>query len=127
MTHGKKLRKFSRTTKHRKALFVNLVKALIRSEQIMTTLHKAKDLRPVVEKIITLGKRGDLAARRQAISFLRGDCPEVAKLFSKISDMCKSRQGGYTRILKAGFRKGDSAPMAIIELVDRAPAVDSSK
>jgi len=119
MNHGIKTRKFSRTTKHRRALFVNLVKALIRSEQIKTTLHKAKDLRPVIEKMVTLSKKGDLAARRQAISFLRGNCPEVAKLFSNIADMCRERKGGYTRVLKAGFRKGDAAPMAIIEFVDR--------
>lgn len=119
MNHGNSHRKFGRRTKHRKALFINLVKALIRSDQIKTTLHKAKDLRPIVEKMVTLAKKKNLAARRQAISFFRGDCNEVSKLFDVISDRCRERNGGYTRIMKAGYRTGDSAPMAIIEFVDR--------
>ncbi len=124
MNHGNKGRKFSRSSKHRKALFLNLVKAIIRSGQIRTTLPKAKDLRPVIEKMITLGKKGDLAARRQAVSFLRGDCPEVSKLFGEIAENCKDRNGGYTRVLRNGFRKGDAAPMAIIEFVDRTAAAN---
>lgn len=123
MNHGTKQRKFSRRTSHRDAMFMNLVKALINHEQIKTTLPKAKDLRPIVEKIITLGKRGDLHARRQAISFFRGNTAEVQKLFSVIAEKCKDRNGGYTRILKASFRQGDNAPMAIIQLVDKDVAV----
>lgn len=122
MNHGIKGRKFSRTGSHRAALIMNLVKALVRSEVITTTVAKAKDLRPVAEKIITLAKRGDLHARRQVISFMRGDCPEVSKLFSDISAKVRNRNGGYTRIIKSGYRKGDNAPMAIIELVDREAA-----
>jgi len=119
MNHGTKQRKFGRHTSHRKAMLMNLVKSLIAHEQITTTLPKAKDMRPIVEKIITLGKRGDLHARRQAMSFFRGNTPEVQKLFSQIAEMCKDRQGGYTRIVKTSYRQGDNAPMAIIELVDR--------
>lgn len=119
MNHGNKGRKFSRSSKHRQALFLNLVKAIIRSGQIKTTLPKAKDLRPIIERMITLAKKGDLSARRQAISFLRGDCPEVTKLFGEIAENCRDRNGGYTRVLRNGFRKGDAAPMAIIEFVDR--------
>jgi large subunit ribosomal protein L17 len=111
-------RKLNRTSTARKALFANLTVALLKHEQIKTTLPKAKDLRPVAEKLITLGKRGDLHARRQAISYLR-DEKIVGKLFSVIAERYKDRQGGYTRVLKAGFRYGDAAPMAIIELVDR--------
>lgn len=118
MRHGIKGRKLNRTKAHRRALFANLAAALLKHEQIKTTLPKAKDLRPIVEKLITLGKRGDLHARRQALAYLY-DKETVEKLFSAISERYKERQGGYTRILKAGFRYGDMAPMAVIELVDR--------
>ena len=121
MRHGMSGRKLNRTSTARKALFCSLAHALIKHEQIKTTLPKAKDLRPVAEKLITLGKRGDLHARRQAIAFLR-DEKIVGKLFSTIAERYKTRNGGYTRVLRAGFRYGDSAPMAIIELVDRDPA-----
>jgi large subunit ribosomal protein L17 len=99
-------------------MFVNLAQALIKHEQIVTTLPKAKDLRPVVEKLVTLGKRGDLHARRQAIARLR-DVDLVKKLFDVLGPRYKERNGGYTRVLKAGFRYGDNAPMAVIEFVDR--------
>ena len=118
MRHGMSGRKFSRKSQHRLSMFANLAQALVKHEQITTTLPKAKDLRPVVEKLITLGKRGDLHARRQAVSLLR-DEKLVAKLFTAIAERYKTRSGGYTRVLKAGFRHGDNAPMAIIELVDR--------
>jgi len=118
MRHGMSGRKLNRTSTARKALFANLTVALLKHEQIKTTLPKAKDLRPVAEKLITLGKRGDLHARRQAIAYLR-DEKIVGKLFSVIAERYKDRSGGYTRVLKAGFRYGDCAPMAIIELVDR--------
>jgi large subunit ribosomal protein L17 len=111
-------RKLNRTSTARKALFANLTVALLKHEQIKTTLPKAKDLRPIAEKLITLGKRGDLHARRQAIAYLR-DEKIVAKLFSTIAERYKTRDGGYSRVLKAGYRYGDCAPMAIIELVDR--------
>lgn len=118
MRHGMSGRKFSRKSQHRLAMFTNLAQALVKHEQITTTLPKAKDLRPVVEKLITLAKRGDLHARRQAMSQLK-DETLVAKLFSTVAERYKTRNGGYTRVLKAGFRYGDNAPMAIIELVDR--------
>ena len=118
MRHGMSGRKLNRTSTARKALFANLTVALLKHEQIKTTLPKAKDLRPVAEKLISLGKRGDLHARRQAIAYLR-DEKIVGKLFSVIAERYKTRNGGYTRVLKAGFRHGDCAPMAIIELVDR--------
>ena len=118
MRHGMSGRKLNRTSTARKALFANLTVALLKHEQIKTTLPKAKDLRPIAEKLITLGKRGDLHARRQAIAYLR-DEKIVGKLFSTIADRYKTRNGGYTRVLKAGFRYGDAAPMAIIELIDR--------
>ncbi|MDQ0346237.1 MULTISPECIES: 50S ribosomal protein L17 [Ancylobacter] len=118
MNHGKTYRKFNRTAEHRKAMFANMCQALITHEQIMTTLPKAKDLRPVVEKLITLGKRGGLHARRQAIAEVR-DVAVVRKLFDVIGPRYKERNGGYTRIIKAGFRHGDSAAIAVIELVDR--------
>jgi large subunit ribosomal protein L17 len=118
MRHGMSGRKLNRTSTARKALFANLTVALLKHEQIKTTLPKAKDLRPVAEKLISLGKRGDLHARRQAIAYLR-DEKIVGKLFSVIAERYKNREGGYTRVLKAGFRHGDCAPMAIIELVDR--------
>lgn len=118
MRHNLSGRKLNRTSSHRKALFSNMANALIKHEQIHTTLPKAKELRPYVEKLITLGKRGDLHARRQALAVLQ-DNVMVQKLFSVLSDRYKERQGGYTRVLKAGFRYGDTAPMAIIEFVDR--------
>ncbi len=118
MRHGMSGRKLNRTSQARKALFISLSNALFKHEQIKTTLPKAKDLRPVAERLITLGKRGDLHARRQAFAYLR-DEKIVAKLFSTLAERYKERQGGYTRVLKAGFRYGDAAPMAIIELVDR--------
>ncbi len=118
MRHGNKGRKLNRTASHRKAMFANMAAALVKHEQIMTTLPKAKELRRVVDKLITLGKRGDLHARRQAISRMR-DKDQVQKLFEVLGPRYKDRNGGYTRVLKAGFRYGDSAPMAVIELVDR--------
>ena len=118
MRHGKVHRKLNRTAEHRKAMFANMASSLITHEQIVTTLPKAKDLRPIVEKLITLGKRGDLHARRQAIAQIR-DEGQVAKLFAVLGPRYKERQGGYIRILKAGFRYGDNAPMAVIEFVDR--------
>src|SRR2546421_393052 len=120
MRHGKVYRKLNRKPEHRKAMFANMSAALIKHEQIVTTLPKAKDLRPVVEKLITLGKRGDLHARRVAMSKLRDD-GMVKKLFEVLGPRYKSRPGGYTRVLKAGFRYGDNAPMAVIEFVDRDP------
>ena len=111
-------RKLNRTSQHRQMLFRNMAQALIKHEQIVTTLPKAKELRPIVEKLITLGKRGDLHARRQAASQLKED-QYVIKLFDVLGPRYKDRQGGYVRIMKAGFRYGDSAPMAVIELVDR--------
>src|ERR1700732_2006342 len=121
MRHGKVYRKFNRTAEHRRAMFANMCAALIKHEQIMTTLPKAKDLRPIVEKLITLGKRGGLHCRRQALSMLQ-DTKITEKLFSTLATRYGARQGGYIRILKAGFRYGDNAAMAVIELVDRDPA-----
>ncbi|MGK9232747.1 50S ribosomal protein L17 [Inquilinus limosus] len=118
MRHGVTGRRFSRTSSHRKAMFANMAAALITHEQIKTTLPKAKDLRPIVEKLITLGKKGGLANRRLAYAQLRDD-EVVSKLFSVIAERYKTRNGGYSRVLKAGFRYGDAAPMAVIELVDR--------
>lgn len=118
MRHGLSGRKLNRTKAHRKALFANMATALLKHEQITTTLPKAKDLRPVVEKLITLGKTGTLHARRQALAVIREE-DVVRKLFSVLAERYKDRQGGYCRVLKAGFRYGDAAPMAIIELVDR--------
>ena len=118
MRHGMSGRKLNRTSSHRKAMFANMAVALLKHEQIKTTLPKAKDLRRVVDKLITLGKRGDLHARRQANSVLRDD-KITAKLFDELASRYESRPGGYTRVLKAGFRHGDMAPMAFIELVDR--------
>ena len=118
MRHGKSGRKLNRTASHRKAMLANMAVALIKHEQIITTLPKAKELRPYVEKLVTLGKRGDLHARRQAYAAL----PEkewAAKLFDVLGPRYAERYGGYTRVLKAGFRHGDSAPMAVIEFVDR--------
>ena len=121
MRHGMSGRKLNRTSSHRKAMFANMAVALIKHEQITTTLPKAKDLRPIVEKLITLGKRGDLHARRQARAVLQ-DETVTRKLFDTVAERYKARAGGYTRVLKAGFRYGDAAPMAVIELVDRDPA-----
>src|ERR1700759_3208984 len=118
MRHGKAHRKLGRTTAHRTAMFANMAASLIKHEQIVTTLPKAKELRPIVEKLITLGKRGDLHARRQAIAQVR-DETQVQKLFGVIGPRYKDRQGGYIRILKAGFRYGDNAAVAVIEFVDR--------
>ena len=118
MRHGNANRKLNRTASHRKAMFANMSAALIKHEQIVTTLPKAKELRPIVEKLITLGKRGDLHARRQAIAQMR-DETQVQKLFATVGPRYKDRNGGYTRILKAGFRYGDNAALAVIELVDR--------
>ena len=118
MRHGKSGRKLNRTASHRKAMFANMAASLILHEQIATTLPKAKDLRPFVEKLVTLAKRGDLHARRQAMSKLR-DLGMVRKLFDTIGPRYQERAGGYTRVLKAGFRYGDSAPLAVIEFVDR--------
>ena len=118
MRHGNANRKLNRTASHRKAMFANMSAALIKHEQIVTTLPKAKELRPIVEKLITLGKRGDLHARRQAIAQMR-DETQVKKLFDVLGPRYKERNGGYIRILKAGFRFGDNAPQAVIEFVDR--------
>ncbi len=118
MYHGHAKRRFGRTHEHRKAMFANMSQALIKHEQIVTTLPKAKDLRPVVEKLVTLGKRGDLHARRQAIAEIK-DVVLVRKLFDVLGPRYKDRHGGYIRVLKAGFRYGDNAPMAVIEFVDR--------
>jgi len=118
MRHGMSGRKFNRTKGHRRALLANLANALLKHEQITTTLPKAKDIRPYVERLITLGKRGTLHARRQAIAKLRDEAV-VSKLFDVLASRYKDRKGGYTRVLKAGFRHGDAAPMGIIELVDR--------
>ncbi len=118
MRHGKAHRKLNKRPSHRKAMFANMAAALIKHEQIVTTLPKAKELRPVVEKLITLAKKGGLAARRQAIAEMR-DVAQVKKLFEVIAPRYKGRNGGYTRVLKAGFRYGDNAPQAVIEFVDR--------
>ena len=118
MRHGFRGRRFNRTAEHRKAMFANMSAALIKHEQIVTTLPKAKDLRPVVEKLITLGKRGGLHGRRLAMSQLRDDAM-VRKLFDVLGPRYADRPGGYLRVLKAGFRQGDNAPMAVIEFVDR--------
>ncbi len=118
MRHGFRGRRFNRTAEHREAMFANMAAALIKHEQIVTTLPKAKDLRPVVEKLVTLGKRGGLHARRMAIAQVR-DETQVGKLFDVLAKRYATRSGGYLRIMKAGFRYGDQAPMAVIEFVDR--------
>jgi len=118
MCHRMSGRKLNRTSKHRQMLFRNMSQALIKHEQIVTTLAKARELRPVVERLVTLGKRGDLHARRLAFARLR-DNDMVTKLFDTLAERYADRQGGYTRIIKAGFRYGDSAAMAVIEYVDR--------
>ncbi len=127
MKHRIKQRKLNRSTPHRKAMLANMAASLIKHEQIVTTLPKAKELRPYVEKLITLGKKAQarpdsaLANRRKAIATMR-DETQVAKIFDVLAERYKDRQGGYCRVLKAGFRYGDAAPMAVIELVDRDPA-----
>ncbi len=121
MRHARGYRRLNRTHEHRKALFANMAGSLIEHEQIKTTLPKAKELKRIIDKMITLGKRGDLHARRQAAAQLKQDM-HVAKLFEILGPRYKDRAGGYSRVLKAGFRYGDMAPMAIIELVDRDPA-----
>ena len=118
MRHGAAYRKLGRTASHRTAMFANMAASLIKPEQITTTLPKAKELRPFGEKLVTLGKKGDLHARRQAISHVR-DVTQVGKLFETLGPRYAERNGGYIRIMKAGFRHGDNAPMAVIEFVDR--------
>ena len=120
MRHRHGYRKLNRTHSHRKAMFSNMAASLLIHEQITTTLPKAKELRRIADKMITLGKKGSLHARRQAAAYLRDD-EVLAKLFDTLAERYKDRPGGYTRVLKAGFRYGDSAPMAVIELVDRDP------
>jgi large subunit ribosomal protein L17 len=130
MYHGKQQRRLSRTSEHRQAMFANMVCSLIEHEQIRTTLPKAKELKRIADKIITLGKRGDLHARRLAMADIRQE-PAVKKLFAVLGPRYKERPGGYTRVLKAGFRYGDMAAMALVELVDRDPdargAVDRTR
>ena len=121
MRHGFKGRRFSRSISHRKSMFANLAVSLIEHEQIVTTLEKAKDLRPIVEKLVTLGKRGDLHARRQVIAQIGND-DVVKRLFDVVALRYATRNGGYLRIMKAGFRRGDNAAMAVIEFVDRDTA-----
>ena len=121
MRHGIAHRKLGRTTSHRTAMFANMSASLIKHEQIVTTLPKAKELRPFVEKLVTLAKRGDLHARRQAISQVR-DVAQVGKLFAVLGPRYAERSGGYIRVLKAGYRHGDNAAMAVIEFVDRDPS-----
>jgi len=118
MRHGLAHRKLNRTSSHRKAMFANMAASLITHEQIVTTLPKAKEMKPIMDKLVTLAKKGDLAARRQAIAKIR-DKAAVNKLFAVFGERYADRNGGYTRVLKAGFRYGDNAPMAVIELVDR--------
>ena len=122
MRHGIARRKLGRTSAHRTAMFANMAASLIKHEQIVTTLPKAKELRPFVEKLVTLAKRGDLHARRQAISQVR-DVDQVGKLFATLGPRYTTRKGGYIRVLKAGYRYGDSAPVAVIELIDRDESV----
>lgn len=124
MRHKLKGRKLNRTSSHRKALFCNMANSLIAHEQIKTTLPKAKELRSVVEKLITIGKKGNLHARRQLVSQLQSN-ENAAKVIDHLADRYKNRAGGYTRVLKAGFRYGDAAPMAVIELVDRPANTDA--
>ena len=126
MRHGVAGRKLNRTASHRKAMFANMAASLIEHEQIVTTLPKAKEIRPIVEKLVTLGKKGDLHARRQAISQIR-DVAVVAKLFDAIASRYATRNGGYLRIMKAGFRHGDNAALAVIEFVDRDTSAKGAK
>lgn len=121
MRHRMSGRKLNRTSAHRKAMFRNMAVALLKHEQIKTTVPKAKELRGIVDRLITLGKRGTLHTRRQALSRLNNDPVIADKLFSTLAERYADRDGGYTRVLKAGFRYGDDAPMAVIELVDRDP------
>ncbi|MES1197335.1 MAG: 50S ribosomal protein L17 [Pseudomonadota bacterium] len=121
MRHGNALKKLNRTASHRTAMFANMAAALVKHEQIVTTLPKAKALRPVVEKLVTLAKKGDLASRRLVLSRMR-DETQTLKLFETLAPRYKARAGGYTRVLKAGFRYGDNAPLAVIEFVDRDEA-----
>jgi len=120
MRHGIAHRKLNRTSSHRKAMFANMAASLIKHEQIVTTLPKAKEMKPIMDKLVTLAKKGDLASRRRAIAKVR-DKDAVKKLFEVMGDRYKDRNGGYCRVLKAGYRYGDNAPMAVIELVDRDP------
>ncbi len=120
MRHQIAHRKLNRTSEHRRAMFANMASSLIEHEQIITTLPKAKELKPIMDKLVTLAKKGDLAARRAAIAQIRNK-EAVSKLFSVLGERYKDRNGGYTRVLKAGFRPGDNAPLAVIELVDRDP------
>ena len=120
MRHRIAHRKLNRTASHRKAMFANMASSLIEHEQIVTTLPKAKEMKPIMDKLVTLAKKGDLASRRRAIAKIR-DKDAVKKLFEVMGDRYKDRSGGYTRVLKAGYRYGDNAPMAVLELVDRDP------
>ncbi len=130
MRHRNQGRKLNRTASHRKAMFANMAASLIQHEQIITTLPKAKEIRSIADKLITLGKKGGLHARRQAIAQIK-DVEQVRKLFDELAPRYAERNGGYTRVLKAGFRKGDNAPIAVVELVDRDPdakgAVDRAR
>ena len=126
MRHGNSNRKLNRTHEHRKAMFANMVCSLIEHEQIQTTLPKAKELKKIVDKYITLGKKGSLHSRRQAISRLKQNSA-VIKLFETLAPRYKERNGGYTRVLKAGFRYGDAAPLAVIEFVDRDVSAKGAK
>jgi large subunit ribosomal protein L17 len=126
MRHGVAGRKLNRTASHRKAMFANMAASLIEHEQIVTTLPKAKEIRPIVEKLVTLGKKGDLHARRQAISQIR-DVAVVSKLFDAIASRYATRNGGYLRIMKAGFRHGDNAALAVVEFVDRDTSAKGAK
>jgi large subunit ribosomal protein L17 len=127
MRHNNAHRKLNVTASHRKAMFANMAVSLIQNEQIKTTLPKAKELRPVVEQLITLGKKGGLANRRRALSALRDDNETVRKLFGPLAERYKARKGGYTRVLKTGFRYGDAAATALIELIDRDPEAKGAK
>ncbi len=126
MRHASAGRKLNRTAAHRKAMFSNMAASLIEHEQIVTTLQKAKEIRPIMEKLVTLAKRGDLHARRQAISAIR-DSQHVAKLFAALAPRYADRHGGYLRIMKAGFRRGDNAALAVIEFVDRDTSAKGAK
>ena len=126
MRHGKAGRKLNRTSSHRKAMFANMAASLIEHEQIMTTVPKAKEIRPFVEKLVTLGKKGDLSSRRLAVARTR-DEEAVRKLFGTLAPRYADRNGGYIRIMRAGFRYGDNAPMAVVEFVDRDPDAKGAK
>lgn len=126
MRHGNSGRKLNRTASHRKAMFKNMAASLVEHEQIVTTLPKAKEIRPIVERLVTLGKRGDLHARRQLISQV-GSAELAGKLIATIAPRYANRNGGYLRIMKAGFRHGDNAPLAVIEFVDRDVSAKGAK